>query len=56
MHEEQQQADLERKREAALKYLGEKWVLHPLYKPRLPQHASTIESMRPWWVRGRGVE
>ena len=51
-----QQEALERKRQEAITYHGEQWVLHPMYGPRLPQHASTLEMKRPWWVRGRGVE
>jgi len=51
-----QQETLEHKRQEAIKYLGEKWVLHPMYRPRLPQHASTLEMRRPWWARVRGVE
>ena len=52
----QEAAALEAKRRAALEYLGERWVLHPNYRPRLPQHGSTLESMRPLWVRKRGVD
>jgi hypothetical protein len=56
MNQQAQKEAMERKRQEAIAWLGQRWVFHPAYQSRLPQHASTFEMLRPWWVRGRGVE